>query len=114
MAYISRNKQGIFGLPLRHGHGIKATVLRIGNLRENLRKSGNIQAAYRQSGQDNIDQIGRETKLFPRKDIAVFGKDFFIHQRNCLPVEHGKKNLPGIGLKIQQGGNQHVGISIAA
>ena len=85
MAYVSGNKQGIFCLSLRHGHGIKAAVFRIGDLRVIRGNSGNIQAACRKSAQDNINQIGRETKLFPRKNYAIFGKDFLVHQENGLP-----------------------------
>ena len=89
-------------MSLQHGHGIEAAVFRIGDLRKIFRNRENVQAACRQSGQDYFDQIRRETKLFPREDIAVFCKDFFIHQRNCLPVEHRKKNLTRIGTEIQQ------------
>ena len=37
--------------------------------------------------------------------------DFQVYQGNGLPVEHGKQDLTGFGLKIQQGGNQHVRVN---
>ena len=96
MAYVSGNKQSIFRLPHRHCNGVEATVFGISNFRIILWKSGDVLTACRKSGQDDIDQFGRETELFPGEDCAILGKNFFIYQGNGLPFEHGKKNLPGL------------------